>query len=238
MRIRRLHSWHVTPRKAIQIQERLRAHVLVRGRLPRPTLIAGADLAFDKATDAAIACVVVLRFPALDPVETVVQRARCRFPYVPGLLSFREAPCLLQAFARLRQTPDVIFIDGHGYSHPRKFGLACHIGLLLDRPVIGCAKSLLAGTYREPGRAKGSVSDILDRDGDVIGAVVRTRDGVNPVFVSVGHKVGLPTAVRLTLACAPRYRVPEPTRLADILAEQAKREFLSGTSEGRQGAGP
>lgn len=223
MRVRRLHSWKVTPREAVAIQEQLRAKVIPRGLAGRPKLVAGADAAFDKHSDVVYASVVVLAFPSLEPVETVILKDHVSFPYIPGLLSFREAPVLLRAFLKLKHEPDVIFIDGHGLSHPRSAGIACHIGLSLDRPVIGCAKSVLVGTCEDPGPSRGSVSHLYNREGRVIGAAVRTRDRVKPVYVSIGHKIGLAQAIRLTLACGKGYRIPEPTRQADLLAEQAKR---------------
>lgn len=223
MHVRRFHSWQVTPQEAVTIQEQLRAKVITQGRVGRPTLVAGADAAFDKDSDLVYASVVVLAFPSLEPVETVILKDHVSFPYIPGLLSFREAPALLRAFLKLKQEPDVIFIDGHGLSHPRSAGVACHIGLSLDRPVIGCAKSVLVGTYKDPAPSRGSVSHLCDREGRVIGAAVRTRNYVKPVYVSIGHKINLAQAIRLTLACGKGYRIPEPTRQADLLAERAKR---------------
>lgn len=224
MNVGQFHSWTVTPREAVRIQEQIRALVIPRGRTPRPKLVAGADAAFDLHARQVYAAVVVLAYPDLEVVETAVSRHRLSFPYVPGLLSFREAPALLRAFSKLRHEPDVVFIDGHGLSHPRAAGLACHIGLCLEKPTIGCAKSRLIGGYREPGPKRGATSPLLSRDKKVIGSVLRTCDNVRPVFVSVGHRIGLAHAVRLTLACSKGYRVPEPTRQADILAERAKRE--------------
>ena len=223
MQVYSFHPWKVTPKQAIRIQEQLRTSVIPRGRIVRPRFIAGADLAFEKNSSRVLACVVVLSFPTLEVVETVVLRDRTSFPYVPGLLSFREAPPLLRAFKKLRHEPDAVFIDGHGLSHPRAAGLACHIGLSLDRPAIGCAKSILVGTYDEPGTLRGSVSYLRDAHGRVIGAAVRTRDHVRPVFVSVGHRVDLGEAIRLTLRCCKGYRIPEPTRQADLRAEAGKR---------------
>jgi deoxyribonuclease V len=225
MKISKFHPWHVTPQEALRIQEQLRRKVLSSGRVTRPALVAGADAAFDLETRQVFAAVVVLSFPDLEPVESVIHRDRLTFPYIPGLLSFREAPALLRAFARLRHDPDVIFIDGHGLSHPRAAGIACHIGLCVDRPVIGCAKSKLTGEFGEPGLSRGSASKLYDVSGKLMGAVVRTSDRVKPVFVSVGHKISLAEAVRLTLACGKGYRIPEPTRQADLLAERAKREI-------------
>jgi deoxyribonuclease V len=226
MKIHRFHSWHLTPQEAIKVQEELRAKVIARGRVSNPKLVAGADAAFDLRAQRIMAAVVVLTFPALEPVETIVHQERLAFPYIPGLLSFREAPALLHAFEKLRHNPDVIFIDGHGLSHPRAAGIACHVGLCLDKPTIGCAKSLLVGTHRAPGLVRRATAPLRDAKGRVIGAVVRTRDRVRPIFVSIGHRIGLAQAVRLTLACGKSYRIPEPTRQADLLAERAKREAL------------
>ena len=224
MKIHRFHSWDVTPQEALRIQERLQAKVISRGRVARPALVAGADAAFDLQKERVFAAVVVLAFPSLETVETVVHHDRLSFPYIPGLLSFRETPALLRAFMKLRHDPDVIFVDGHGLSHPRAAGIACHIGVCLDKPVIGCAKSILVGEFREPGLSRGATSFLHDANGRVIGAVVRTRDRVRSIFVSVGHRMTLAQAIRLTLACGQGYRIPEPTRQADLLAERAKRE--------------
>ncbi|MDH4301557.1 MAG: deoxyribonuclease V [Nitrospira sp.] len=206
------------------MQERLRGKVVLRGRISSPKFVAGADAAFDLEAGRVFAAVVVLAFHSLEPVETLVHKERIAFPYIPGLLSFREAPALLHAFEKVRHDPDVVFIDGHGLSHPREAGIACHVGVCLNKPTIGCAKSLLVGTYRAPGLSRGTAASAYDADHRVMGAVVRTRDRVKPVFVSVGHRIGLAQAVRLTLACGKGYRIPEPTRQADLLAEQTKRE--------------
>src|SRR5918996_4438876 len=179
------HAWNVTPREAIQIQEQLRAKVITRGTVKSPKLVAGADIAFSKHSNTIYAAVVVLEFSSLEIVETVAIQGRITFPYIPGLLSFREAPALLQAFGKLTCVPDVIFIDGHGRSHPRAAGIACHLGVLLNRPVIGCAKSLLCGTYRKPKRRSGSAAYLYDSAGLITGAALRTRDDVRPVFISI-----------------------------------------------------
>ncbi len=233
MRVNHLHSWDITPREAIQIQQDLCTRVIRSGRLANVRLIAGADTAFDTHSNAAFSAVVVMSFPGLTIIETRVVRSKVTFPYVPGLLSFRESPPLLRAFKQLRHEPDLVFIDGHGFAHPRRAGIACHLGLLLDRPVIGCAKSLLTGIYREPDTIKGACTRLTDAAGEILGSVLRTREKVKPVFVSVGHKIRLADAVRWTLACAPTYRIPEPTRLADLAAEKAERDFLK-----RRGAWP
>lgn len=223
MNVYRFHSWNLTPQEAIRVQEQLRAKVIARGCVPSVALVAGADAAFDLRAQRIFAAVVVLAFPSMEPVETALHQERLSFPYIPGLLSFREAPALLHAFEKIRHDPDVVFVDGHGLSHPRAAGIACHVGVCLDKPTVGCAKSLLVGTHRALGISQGATASLRDAHGRVIGMVVRTRNRVRPVFVSVGHRIGLAQAVRLTLACGKGYRIPEPTRQADRLAEQAKR---------------
>ena len=175
----------------------------------------GADVLYDPQSPQAdlYAAVVVLDVESLRVVEVAAVRARARFPYVPGYLSFREIPPLLDAFAKLEAVPDLIVCDGQGRAHPRRFGLACHLGVLLDRPTFGCAKSRLIGEYREPGPRRGAHTRLCDGR-EVIGEVVRTRSFVKPVFVSVGHRISLETARRTALRLAPRYRLPEPVRAA------------------------
>lgn len=216
-----LHPWRVDTAKARQIQERLRGRVRAQwgGRPVR--LVAGADVSFPRR-DAALAVVVVMSFPRLDLIETAVRRGRCTFPYIPGLLSFREVPVLLKAFEVLKHEPDLILFDAQGIAHPRRMGLAAHAGLLLNRPSIGCAKSRLFGRHGEPGQSRGSFQPLIAPEGDVVGAVLRTRSGVRPVFVSVGHRIDLPAAIRFVLETSPRYRIPEPLRVADRLSKERK----------------
>jgi len=187
-----------------------------------PRLVAGADVSFDRHCADLFAAVVVLDAASLKVVDHAEVRARAVFPYVPGFLSFREIPPLLEAFAQLATRPDVLLCDAHGRAHPRRFGLACHLGVLLDLPSVGCAKSRLVGTHREPGRRRGAHVQLRDA-GEVIGEVLRTREGVKPVYVSVGHHVSLETCRRLVLTLAPRYRLPEPTRAAHALANRVRR---------------
>lgn len=214
---RQLHSWEVTPAEARGLQEQLRGRVIERDDLPRITRVAGIDVGFEDAGRATRAAVAVLSFPDLTPLdESVVHRPTC-FPYVPGLLSFREIPAVLDALAGLRLDPDLLICDGQGRAHPRRFGLACHLGVVCGLPSIGAAKSRLIGEHGELGWAKGSLAELRDRD-ELIGMVVRSRDGVQPLYVSVGHRVSLRTAVRLVLACTTRYRLPETTRRAHHLA--------------------
>jgi deoxyribonuclease V len=195
----------------------------VRGGPRAPRLVAGADVAYSSERGRCYAAVVLLRLPELEVVEQASAERPITFPYVPGLLSFREGPALLAAFARLGQRPDLIVFDGQGFAHPRRFGLACHLGYLLDIPSIGCAKSILVGKHQGLGKRAGSFA-WLTHQGERVGAAVRTREGVRPVYVSPGYRVGFATAVKLALMLARKFRVPEPTRLADILVERVKRE--------------
>lgn len=202
----------LTPRAAAELQSRWR-HLVIRRGTVHPRLVAGTDVSVKGKI--ARAAIVVLR--DLEPVEEVTLEQPVEFPYVPGLLSFREIPPLLAAWTRLRSRPDVILVDGQGYAHPRRFGLACHLGVLLDLPTIGCAKSRLIGHHEDPPPERGSWTPLVD-DGERIGAALRTRHGCRPVYVSIGHRVTLEEAIRVVLSCAPRYRLPEPQRLADRLS--------------------
>src|SRR5574341_1912325 len=208
MDYRRLHRWDVTPQEAIRIQQELRPQVAAgdAGGAEVRT-VAGMDVSYDKHSPWLFAAIVVLRLPGFQRAETVGVRAEARFPYIPGLLSFRESPAGLQAWEPLRTRPDCLICDGHGYAHPRRFGFACHFGLLADLPTIGLAKSVLVGGFRQPDRKRGAVADLMDGD-EVIGTALRTRDDVAPVFVSVGHRISLASAVATILACSPRHRIP------------------------------
>ena len=224
MKVLPLHGWDLTPGQARDLQLRLRDRLERADRIPKLACVAGADVAlelpgprsWETGQGRAVAGIVAYRFPQMEEIERASAVSRLTFPYVPGLLSFREIPALLAAFARLRRAPDLIFCDGQGYAHPRRFGLACHLGILLDRPTIGVAKSRLIGEHREPGKRAGSTAPLVDpQSGEEIGAVVRTASGVKPVYVSQGHRVSLARAVELTLAVADGYRIPRPTRDAD-----------------------
>jgi len=199
------------------MQRRLAAQVSRSGETITPHFIAGVDVAAGKAQGVATAAVVVLEYPELRVVETKVANGKLNFPYIPGLLSFREAPLTLDACHRLTITPDLILVDGQGIAHPRRLGLASHLGLFLNTPTIGCAKSLLCGEYEEPGVEPGSYAEVVDR-GETIGAALRTKPGVKPIYVSIGHKVDLQTAIYWVTNCCRRYRLPEPTRLAHLAA--------------------
>ncbi len=217
------HPWDVTPEEARRIQEWLRPRVVREDRLPDEVRrVAGVDIGFEDDGRTARAAIVVLDYPGLQPLECRIGRAPANFPYVPGLLSFREVPAALAAWAQLRQLPDLILCDGQGYAHPRRFGLACHLGVLLDWPTIGVAKSRLIGTHIPLPEARGSQVPLCDGD-EVIGCVLRTRRAVRPLYVSVGHRISLPTACDWVLRCAPRYRLPETTRWADRIASRRGR---------------
>jgi deoxyribonuclease V len=215
MQYRELHPWHVSVTEARRIQQRLRRHIQVGTYVRDIRYIAGADMAVAPATSAIYAGVVVLDYVTLAVVERKSIVSTTDFPYIPGLLSFREAPALLQVFAQLDSTPDVIVFDGQGIAHPRGLGIASHMGLLLDVPAIGCAKSRLTGRYEEPSPMRGAHTPLYGSNGQVLGAVLRTKDRTKPVFVSVGHKIELSQALDILLHCHRGYRIPEPTRLAD-----------------------
>ena len=217
MKVARLHSWQVSPAEALDIQRRLAGQVSGDGEVTTPRFIAGVDISAGKTRGTARGAVVVLSYPELRLVEMKTVQGELDFPYVPGLLSFRESPLILSACEQLAATPDLILVDGQGIAHPRRIGLASHLGLLLDTPAIGCAKSLLCGKHEVPGEEAGSYAMILDGD-ETIGAALRTRTGVKPVYVSTGHKINLQSAIHWVLECCRGYRLPEPTRLAHLAA--------------------
>lgn len=217
MKINKLHDWQIDTDEALKIQRRLSAQVLRSGEVVAPRLIAGVDVAAGRANEMAQAAVVVLSFPGLEPVAMEVAKGSLGLPYIPGLLSFRESPLILAAFEKLSCTPDLVMVDGQGIAHPRRMGLACHLGLFLDIATIGCAKSRLCGSHRMPDEEAGSYAVVVDRD-ETIGAALRTKTGVKPVYVSTGHKISLENAIHWVLQCCRGYRLPEPTRLAHLAA--------------------
>jgi len=217
MKVKRLHSWRLGINEAKETQRRLATRVSRNSEVIAPRFIAGLDISAGKAQGVATGTAVVLDYPELRVVETQVAQGRLDFPYIPGLLSFRESPLTLAACEQLSIIPDLILVDGQGVAHPRRFGLASHLGLFLDMPTIGCAKSLLCGSHEEPGVEPGSYVEITDR-GEAIGVALRTKLGVKPVFVSTGHKIDLETAVHWVLECCRGYRLPEPLRLAHLAA--------------------
>lgn len=222
MKINNLHSWDVTSHEAFHIQEKLAKQIKIYPLKIKPKYIAGADIAFDNETNTAFAGIIILQYPLLEVVDEYTFEDQVSFPYMPGLLSFREAPILLRLFKKVSPAPDLILIDGQGIAHPRRLGLASHLGLYLNCPTIGCAKSRLTGSYQEPGFKKGSNSPLLDKQSEPIGSVLRTKDGCKPIFVSIGHQIDLDNAIHWTLNCTAGYRIPEPTRLAHNLVKKFK----------------
>lgn len=222
MEIRPLHNWNLTEQQAIELQKQLAYEVIEEDKFEEPIkTVAGIDLGYDLSSNMSRAVVVVLKFPELELIESQEANMPIQFPYVPSLLSFRETPVAIKALEKIQNAPDLILCDGQGIAHPRGFGIACHIGMIADVPSIGVAKSVLVGKFENLGEARGSTAPMIYRKEEV-GAAVRTRDKVQPVYVSVGHRISLETAIKYVLACAPKYRLPETTRLADKLASYRK----------------
>jgi deoxyribonuclease V len=213
--IEKLHEWAVTTQQAKEIQFKLAKLILVNDPVPLPKSILALDVSVTWHNQARAAA-VVLSYPELQVVEVAVAEGTVEFPYVPGLLSFREVPICLEACQRLSSNPDLVLVDGQGIAHPRRIGMASHLGLFLNLPTIGCAKSPLFGEYQLPLKAAGNYTEIRDDAGQVIGAVVRTKNGVKPLFVSVGHRADLPSSVHWVLSCCRGYRLPDPNRLAHL----------------------
>lgn len=215
-----LHEWNLEPAAAIALQHELAQRIVLEDRLGEVHFVAGVDMAINENNGMAHAAVVLLTFPELEIVERHIYEEPIRMPYIPGLLSFREAPCVLGAFHKLRQRPDLVMVDGMGIAHPRRIGIASHLGLWLNIPTIGCGKSLLTGKYDKAalGEEAGSWVPLIDKK-EVIGGVVRTRTRVNPMFISPGHLISVETSIDYVLKCGRGYRLPEPTRLADKLSK-------------------
>jgi deoxyribonuclease V len=214
------HSWDLTPKEAMRLQRELHAQIKIQP-LPDEGIhtIAGLDASFGK--NKIFATAVVLDYRTLQKVEQASVERALRFPYIPGLLSFRETPAYLEVLARLTALPDVLMVDGHGLAHPRRFGIACHVGVLLDLPAIGCAKSILVGKAGSLDKPRGSTAEIKEGD-EVLGLALRTRENVKPVYISVGHRVDLPSATCIALASGKGYRLPEPARQAHLLTQKIK----------------
>lgn len=217
MKVKKLHSWKVTPEQAKSIQNQLRSKLIRRDEFEEIHTVAGVDVGMNRKQSMAKAAVVVLSYPGLNLVEQQISETRLEMPYIPGLLSFREIPPLINVFEKTTNEPDLVIADGQGIAHPRRLGLASHLGLILDKPTIGCAKSVLCGKYEEPDKEAGSTAYLYDGD-EIIGAAVRTRTNVNCVFVSIGHKISLESAIHYTLNCCTKYKLPQTTRLAHRLA--------------------
>jgi deoxyribonuclease V len=217
----KLHAWDVSPREAITIQEILRARIRLCDTCRKIDVIAGADVSFDD--DWGYGGVISYTFPDLEEIERRSARMKLTFPYIPGLLAFREAPVLLAALEQLAIEPDLLLFDGQGIAHGRKMGIATHMGIVLNKPTIGCAKSRLVGAFTEPGAERGCHKPLVHAD-ETVGAVVRTRKGVKPIFVSPGTGISLKTSIKIVLKCLDGYRIPKPTREADQYVGRLKRK--------------
>lgn len=211
------HRWDLTPAEAVALQKELYAKLILENRFSPIDTVAGVDVGFEQQGKIIRAAVSVLRFPSLEPMENTLFRCETAFPYIPGLLSFREIPAILEALSQLRHSPDILLCDGQGYAHPRRLGIACHLGLLTNIPSIGVAKSRLIGRHEEPPNRKGAWAPLIDK-GETIGAVLRTRVNVKPLYISPGHLITLATSIDMVMACVTRYRLPETTRAAHKLA--------------------
>lgn len=217
-----LHSWNLSPAEAIALQNQLRGQIRLQPLQNEPKFVAGADLSFEIGSDTVFAGIVVLSFPDLEIVEECGLQTQAKFPYVPGLLSFREAPAILQVWEKLRHKPDVLILDGQGTAHPRRFGIACHLGLWLQIPTLGCAKTLLCGKYENLGLERGNLASLVHR-GETVGAALRTKTKVNPVFVSPGNLCDIDSAISLLLRCDGGLKIPEPTRRAHGFVNRLRR---------------
>jgi deoxyribonuclease V len=215
------HDWDLPPREAVALQKKLRELVRIEPLTRAVRTLGGADVSFNKFSDKIYTGIVVLGLPDLQIIETAGVRSRATFPYIPGLLSFRETPSVLEAWDELKIKPDVLLLDGQGVAHPRRFGIACHVGVLLDLPTIGCAKSILVGAHGELAAAAGSQAPLIDR-GEQVGVALRTKNKVAPIYVSAGHLIDLPGAVALVLQATGKYRQPEPTRQAHRLVNRLR----------------
>jgi deoxyribonuclease V len=227
---RSLHPWDVNEREAIRIQEKLRTTISLTNSARNVRSIAGADVSYSKRGDEGIGAVVVLKYPGLEPIDEAFAKGKVSFPYIPGLLSFREAPLLIEVFQRLQRPPDVALYDGQGIAHPRSLGLASHMGLLLGLPSIGCAKQKLVGDFGAVGPQPASTTP-LKLGGKIIGAVIRTKRGVKPVFVSPGHRIDLETSIQLVLKTCRGFRLPEPLRRAHLMVKRIRSQERTPPTE-------
>ena len=232
------HRWPKSYKEAVRLQERLRSRLTLGDRTGDVRIVAGADVSYDKGNDYYHAAVVALTFPDMEMIEETHASGKAPFPYIPGLLAFREGPIVIKALKKLKSVPDVLIIDGHGIAHPRGFGIASHLGVLTGIPSIGCAKSVLVGEFLEPGKKRGAKSPLVYK-GEEVGRALRTKEKVKPVFVSVGHMVSLDTACEIAIKCCTKYRLPEPTRRAHILVNEVRMGTLTtGISASRIALAP
>ncbi len=221
-----LHSWNVSVEEAIQIQENLSSRIILKKNFSRVRTIGGGDVAYSKKRNLLFGAIVVLSFPQMDTLDIAKAYGMVRFPYIPGLFSFREGPILIKSFQRLKTKPDIMLYDGQGIAHPRGFGLASHMGLWLDLPSVGCAKTPLVGEFTSPGSSRGS-RELIRREGKEVGIVLRTKDNVKPLFVSPGHRIDLRTSIPIILKCCQEFRIPEPLRRAHHLSRDMMQRHKS-----------
>jgi len=212
--------------EARKIQDRLKTGVELTNRLGPVRTIGAMDISYNRFSKRAVGVLLTFRFPGFEPIESVFSIGEMKFPYVPSFLAFREGPILLSAFEKIQKMPDLILFDGHGYAHPKRFGIACHMGVLLDIPSIGCAKSVLVGEYRTPGKRKGSRANLTD-SGEKIGTVYRSQTGIKPIFISPGHRIDFSESIQWVDRCLGKYRIPEPIRQAHLTANEVRRQFLT-----------
>lgn len=226
MKINRIHSWDISSfQQAKEVQLKIAETLIISGEPKDIHIIAGADLAFSK-NEQAFAAIVLLEYPSLKLLDTITGVEDVKLPYVPGFLSFREAPLIIDLFEKLQLKPDLVMLDGQGIAHPRGLGIASHVGLFLGIPTIGCAKSRLVGKYEEPAFKRGSYSSLIYKE-KKIGYVLRTRNGVKPVFISPGHLIGLDASLKLAMSCVDKYKIPEPTRQAHLAVSRFKKSLVS-----------
>jgi deoxyribonuclease V len=225
VKIKSLHDWNVTYAEAIRIQERLKDKVILEDApgIDNISILGGADISYNRGDDLFFAGIVLLRFPEMEVIEEAEFSGKVLFPYIPGLLSFREGPVLLEAFKKLRNCPDVVLFDGQGIAHPRGLGLASHMGLFLDIPTIGSAKTRLFGKHEDVGKEPGDFSYLFGQD-TIIGAALRTKKNVKPIYVSPGHRIGLASSIRIVLSSCRSYRIPEPIRRAHLLVNRMRQD--------------
>jgi deoxyribonuclease V len=220
MHIRHLHEWIVTPKQAMDLQLNLAQEIILKDEFSDIKFVAGIDVGFPKDKNTTQAAIAILEYDSLNLVESQIVDVPTTFPYIPGLLSFREIPAIIETIKNIKIEPDIVLCDGQGIAHPRKFGLASHLGLILNKPMIGVAKSRLTGKYNSIPQKKGKWNPLLDDQDEVIGAVLCTRDKVKPLFISPGHKISLQSSINIVMACITRYRLPETTRCAHTLASK------------------
>ncbi len=218
------HRWDISPRQAIKIQEDLRSLLVLTNGFDKLLLVGGADVAYSRKKNRVCAVLTVFHYSTMNLLDVAYAEAEASFPYIPGLLTFREGPVVLKAFRRLKERPDLIIFDGQGIAHPRRLGLAAHMGLVLNMPTVGCAKSPLRVQFEVPGLKRGSASKMMDGK-EQVGVVLRTRDGIKPLYVSPGHLVDLATSVKVILAAGRGYRLPQPTRIAHIKVTEFRKRF-------------